>query len=749
MFEELHIIPKVETSPLVLKNLTELISADNNTVLCFDTAIGEYKINVSFPTLGGVRICGETKGYFSPENTKKIDYSTTNGKIVLNAGNVDVKITTGQDWEIKITDGKKVIAYNYETLKLGVQKTEVKKVYVCGNTEADEVICGFGEKFNTMNQIGRKLPLRNQDTAYHGHPEEGDKSFSYKSIPIFHSSKKYTIFFNTFYSGIADLTVNDNSMYQIEFLGNVLDVFIWFGNIDETLDSYTALTGRTLLPPKWAFKYWAGGSAAVWKVNGEENFAEVVREYGEGYKNLGTMPSGLYGEGLPSQHKAGYDAANEYGMRMFVWNHPGVDVAINWYTPEHIKEVLPELPYEEYPLFKKDGEYCTRGWIDYTHPRAKDVMHSKFEEFFPYGLKGAMVDYGEYIEDAWDCYNGMKGEQMHNCYPYFYNQRINEQFSEALGDDFVLFARAGCAGSQRWANTFGGDQASQFYGLRQAIKGGLNAGLSGFPMWGSDIGGLCGVPSPELYIRWLQFSAMSPFMRTHGTNDHNPWTFGEDAVRIFKKFFWLREALLDYMYHTAIQSYKSGIPMMRTMLTAFPEEKTLWDTCEQYMFGDWLLVAPITEEGATQKHIVLPAGNWYDLLTGEKYSGEIDYSAPLDTMPIFLREGAVLPLLLPQDGMMCEDNTVDTVNALALALSIDGRYEINLDKETAIFVSCEKNSGIYSINNENEYKFGIVKLYGITVKGVMADNVGCEFKVDGGITTVKTPNSFKTLKVII
>ena len=155
---------------------------------------------------------------------------------------------------------------------------------------------------------------------------------------------------------------------------------------------------------------------------------------------------------------------------MLAWNHPGVDAFIRGYDVKRIREIFPGIKDGDIPMLRSPGSGeiidKTQFYIDYSHPKAYDLIYNKYDLLWNWGLKGAMVDFGEFVECDTAAYNGMKGDEMHNYHAYCYSKTVSEAWRSRNGDDYVLFARAACAGTQKWVSFFGGDQRGEFYGLR-------------------------------------------------------------------------------------------------------------------------------------------------------------------------------------------------------------------------------------------------------------------------------------------
>jgi alpha-glucosidase (family GH31 glycosyl hydrolase) len=230
------------------------------------------------------------------------------------------------------------------------------------------------------------------------------------------------------------------------------------------------------------------------------------------------------------------------------------------------------------------------------------------------------------------------------------------------------------AGIQRWGWLWSGDTFSTWKTLETQIMMGINAGLSGVPYWGTDIGGF--VPTKEftaeLFVRWFQFGAFCPSFRCHGrtwqlrrpwgwnTGSYGPSEMGANADTflpkpedlhnaavepICRKYLDTRSALMPYLYSSTWETHTTGNPLIRSLGLSFPDDPTAWATADAYLWGPSLLVAPVFEQGATERKVYLPAGGWYDFWTGKRMdaAGIVSVSAPLDTMPLFVRAGSILP----------------------------------------------------------------------------------------------------------
>jgi len=189
------------------------------------------------------------------------------------------------------------------------------------------------------------------------------------------------------------------------------------------------------------------------------------------------------------------------------------------------------------------------------------------------------------------------------------------------------------------------------------------------------------VPSTgELYTRWFQLGAFSPIFRSHGWvwREHVPWAYGPEVEETCRRYAELRYRLLPYTYTLAWQAHTRGLPLMRPLVLNYPDDPRTWTLDHQYLWGDDLLVAPVTREGATAWPVYLPRGAWFDFWTGERYEGGrgVTIPAPLDRLPLLARAGAILPL-----GPVMQHTGEHPLDEITLQIYPDGasRFELYED----------------------------------------------------------------------
>ncbi len=269
-------------------------------------------------------------------------------------------------------------------------------------------------------------------------------------------------------------------------------------------------------------------------------------------------------------------------------------------------------------------------------PRPEIFHHP--EKTFPYDTPHA----GDGLPDTHRRYHNVYGMQM---------ARSSFEGLRKLAPDkrpFVL-TRAGFAGVQRFSAVWTGDNYSGWEHLALSIPMLANMSVSGTPFVGADVGGFQDMPTGELYARWLQAAALTPFLRSHSVGwvgNKEPWEFGDEFTKINRASVELRYQFLPYLYTLFREHERNGSPVMRPLWFEFPNDKSTYLINDQYMVGSDVMVAPVVKDGMRTRGIYLPASEgWIDWWTGDQLeSGKTHYpKTPLDRLPIYVRVGAVIP----------------------------------------------------------------------------------------------------------
>ncbi|MBU8913172.1 MAG: hypothetical protein KOO61_04060 [Spirochaetales bacterium] len=519
-----------------------------------------------------------------------------------------------------------------------------------------ERIVGLGERFDGVLRNGRAVDFRNKDAI------GSSSGRTYINVPFYISSAGYGLFVNSSANPEWEIGTQDLTTLGVVVEDEILDYFVIHGPDPSTiLKRYGLLTGLAPVPPVWSFGLWLSrNSYTSWDMV-DQIAAEADKEhlpfdvvnldpawFTETYNcDLRFSPDRFPD---PEGHMR---ALRERGIRVCLWQYNFIPPREN---NANYREALDRaylvtgsdgLPYR-YPE-DTVGSRTDETIIDFTNPDAAEWYAAQIRGLVRSGVSSIKVDYGEGIPDEGN-YHALPGKRVHNIYSLFYNACIARAIHDETGE-WIVWARSGTAGSQRYPVHWGGDGQCSWAGLAGTVKGAISTGLSGIPFYSHDIGGFIGRPSEELYIRWAQFGLLSSHARTHGngnTNSREPWSFGSDAARIFRRFAELRYSLLPYLLSTAQEASRDGLPVIRSLLLAYPDDYVAWTIEDEYLLGSDLLVAPVLRPltQAKVRDVYLPAGSWYDFWTNERIDSDgrwIAVPVTLESIPIYVRAGAVIP----------------------------------------------------------------------------------------------------------
>ncbi|GAA4993083.1 hypothetical protein GCM10025734_21870 [Kitasatospora paranensis] len=310
-------------------------------------------------------------------------------------------------------------------------------------------------------------------------------------------------------------------------------------------------------------------------------------------------------------------------------------------------------------------------FYDATNPEARAFLWDRIERnYLAHGIRTFWLDACEpEINPGHQAnlrYHAGPGPEVGNLYPRENARAFHEGMLAAGDPEVVTLNRSSWAGAQRYgAALWSGDIGTDFATLRDQIKAGLNVMLSGIPWWTTDIGGFHGGDPDdpayrEVMIRWFQYGTFCPLFRLHGYREpwmrlgpgmtggpNEVWSYGEQAYGILTEHLRLRERLRPYLQEQMRHTARTGVPPMRPLFLEFPEDGAAWQVEDAFLLGPDLLVAPVTEAGARERSVYLPAGaTWRDARTGAVHPGgtTVTAEAPIDRIPLYLRDDARLPI---------------------------------------------------------------------------------------------------------
>jgi alpha-D-xyloside xylohydrolase len=383
-----------------------------------------------------------------------------------------------------------------------------------------------------------------------------------------------------------------------------------------------------------------------------------------------------------------------------------------WPDPAAMNKKLHEMGFETmisvWPRFVPEDRYydevLKKGWliaraddtpidglpydragsdIDTTNPEAakwywktirEDIISKGFDSLWADETEPDLPPNGAYFHIG-------PGTQFFNVYPLFHTAALYDGFRrDEPQKRALILSRDAYLGAQRNGTIFwSSDIYPTWDTFKRQIPTGLDFAASGITYWSNDTGGWQYLPAehhpahkplldpsdaraevggyddyPELYTRWFQYASFLPIFRTHGSRPANEvWSYGKEAEPILEKYLRLRYQLMPYIYSLGYRTWQTGAPFMRALPLDFPNDPRVADMGDEYMFGPAFLVAPVTEQGATSRQVYLPAGaDWYNFWTNQRFHGgqTITVAAPIDTLPLFVRAGSILPLGAPVES---------------------------------------------------------------------------------------------------
>ena len=418
------------------------------------------------------------------------------------------------------------------------------------------------------------------------------------------------------------------SRTEVCIKGGAIDERIYVGEPRAVQRAYTAVAGRQRVPPpsQLALVKWRD------RVSGPDEILEDIARL-----RAARIPIGWVLLDNPWERCVGrlewdrsripdpkglVDAVHARRVRFMLWVSPDVFCPPSGYPPDALfhNEVAAE--------------------IDLTRPAVAAEYEARLRRVFAVGIDGVKGDRGDEADLE------PRGLALHNRYPKLFAQSVLRALRATRGGDFSTMFRAVSAGEQRLVpGMWAGDQPGDWVGLARAIRAGQTAGVAGFSVWGSDVGGYASANlTPEVFARWAQLGAVSPVMEVGGIGPNaTPWVLGRAAMDALRDAATLHYELFPYLYGLI----RRGEPVIRPLGLEYPRDEAAWRADLEFLVGRDLLAVPVTGAGTTPR-IYLPRGRWIDLHTGRETGGgrAFNRETPLDELPLYARGGAVIPFNL-------------------------------------------------------------------------------------------------------
>lgn len=595
---------------------------------------------------------------------------------------------------------------------------------------------GMGEKFNGLNQKGNTVV--NQVIEHFCHQGE----YTYLTAPFFVTDTGLGIYVETDKKTV--FSFQENIVCEIPADAAV---YVFIGAVDEVISAYMKLLGEAKLPPKYAFGVWI--SANHWNSQQDvENQMKYLEKYQfpasvmvlEAWSDEATFYI-WNGASYEAKPDGGILAEDDFDYsKSSYWSDPAGMIRrlhdrdihlVLWQIPVYKGQSEDEEKNRQLIFDKEDAVrrgFCVKNedgtpyqipvgnWFetslipDFSNQSACESWFAKRQYLLDMGVDGFKTDGGEFIyrPDVM-LKNGMDGTEAKNAYSRLYT----EAYTQFLGNDHVLFSRAGSRGAHRMPIHWGGDQQSENSELRAVFGAGLSAAMTGIPFWSFDIAGFAGsLPTADLYRRATQLACFVPALQWHsepdggqfkeimpgadGNNERSPWNIAQawgDSELLDEIRFWhnLHMNLVPYIYSSAVDCCEEYRPMMRPLVYIWSKHRQAVEWEDEYMFGESLLVAPLFEENQTSRKLWLPPGKWYGFFSKKQYSGDVLITSE-ERFPVYIRDGHAVAMKeyaqedIGKAGTLATEDTDKLHFVLAGAC---GKYRFR-DEKSEIVLSWEQ-----------------------------------------------------------
>ncbi|MDR2079140.1 MAG: hypothetical protein LBP74_05415 [Treponema sp.] len=616
-----------------------------------------------FDDMGAAQILARDLGDPIPDQLLPFSANTEDGVFRAESGNVEISINLSP---FSITAASQQNRSG-DPLHIGILKREKNHFVISGELAAVEALYGGGERFNRVNQRGKRIDVKSLDFWAQ---TEGN---SYVAIPLVLSSRGYGLFLNRYEHSILDLGAENPDHWFFIQEQAPLDLYIFLCDDPcEILNEYSALTGYAPAPASWLFGIqvcrharlkefgdqagirkmitkmeendfpWDAVIAEGWDTYNVDSYGqleEITRiVHGLGKKILMYEPCGRFGGHhlFPEAGEAGRKIAREFAFEeSYLVQQPDGSTGL----PETASYNPEDAPNPEQSRF-----------IDITNPDALAWWHDAVwgRLVRDIGIDGCKIDFCEQFPDhiplAFS--DGRPAAGAHQWYPTLYNTLMYRFYQKHRPEGGMCFSRGVGIGAQRYPFLWAGDQLREFGYLQVILNGILSSGLSGLPFMSYDLAGYMPAqdtknnPEDQVFIRGTEMSCFSSNMQTHGIITR-PYDFPEPIKNLYRIYSKLHQALRPYLIEQAQYACRTGAPLLRHLYLYDPKDPNVLNIENEYMLGNALLTAPVFSTAET-RDIYLPRGNWRNILDGKTYPGGqtlAAFPAPFRQIPVFLLEG--------------------------------------------------------------------------------------------------------------
>lgn len=528
--------------------------------------------------------------------------------------------------------------------------------------DENEKLYGGGQRVLGMDRRGHSMPLYNK--AHYGYTTSSNQM--YFGLSAVMSSKNYSVLFDNTASGELDIgkTNSDELLFKAQG-GRASYIMVLGENLEDTVRSTVAVTGKQPLPPRWLL----GNFASRFGYKSQNEVMDVIDAFNTQDIPVDAVVLDLYWFGKDIKGHMGNLSWDTVAF-------PEPEKMISELRAQDVKTVLITEPFilttskqwesavasnalaqnDDGAPYTFDFYFGNTGLVDVFSEAGQNWFWQYYEKLAAQGVAGWWGDLGEPevhpddIQHMWQS-TKVSGAEVHNAYGHQWAKTVYNNLTALQPDTrpFVLM-RSGFLGSQRYGMVpWTGDVSRSWGGLKPQVELALQMSVFGMAYTHSDLGGFAGGETfdPELYTRWLQFGTFSPVFRPHAQDNIAPEPiFHADPVKsIARKFIQLRYDMLPYNYSLAFENALYGTPLMRPLAMAYGESDW-FENADSYLWGDGLLVSPVTSANQTVWPTKLPEGVWFDFFSDTKYQGDqtVNYPLSQDNFPVWVKAGSFMPM---------------------------------------------------------------------------------------------------------
>jgi len=707
-----------------------------------------------------------SRGFNKLELAEEDDkYILTTEKLICHIAKIDLRTSIFDAHDLTLLCEDELGFHWEESYEYGGDIVKMSKT-----TFEGESYYGLGDKPVNNNLKGKRF--ENWVTDSYAFKRGTDPI--YKAIPFYtgiHHKKAYGIFFDNTFRTFFDFCQERRNVASFWAQGGEMNYYFIYGpQMRDVVANYTDLTGRPhQLPPLWALGY----HQSKWSYYPESKVKDVTNKLRDLkipcdaiYLDIDYMDDFrcfTWNKDYFPDPKRMVKELSDNGFKTIVIIDPGIKIDPNY-------SVFKEGLEKNYFCKRADGPYMKgKVWPgecyfpDFTSAKVREWWSDLFKELIEdIGVKGVWNDMNEpavmdvpgksFPDDVRHSYDGnhCSHRKAHNVYGMQMARATYQGLKKfSYPKRPFVITRAAYAGTQRYTSTWTGDNSATWDHLSIANAQAQRMCMSGFSFVGSDIGGFAEQPNGELYARWIQLGVFHPFCRTHSSGDHGeqePYSFDDNVTNIVRKFIEIRYQLLPYLYTAFWRYINEGVPILKSLVLFDQDDLQTHHRNDEFIFGEKILVCPILEPNAKGRRMFIPRGKWYNFWNCELILGgeEVWVDADIDSMPIFIKEGAIIPKYPIQQYV--GEKTIDQ-------LKLEVFYKLGNEK-SQVFEDAhdgyDYKKGKFSLRNFSlvgkedtltiqQFKSGTfipsyltfeIKFYGLpfTIKKVVIDNEEIEFK---------------------